>query len=185
MPNKTWVVRASCAIALLASLAASGCGDDDEGGRGGREEAVDVLDGRNPCRLVDQAVVARISNTRIVTAEPAGGPTGAVKHCNYNLDEPAIRLIFTVVAAADALSMSDLIADEGVTTRAITVPGADEATVGRFGAPSHPQVSGCAFMEGGDRKLVCVSIGDHSAEPAPDQLEPMAIELLGRLVETL
>lgn len=186
MPNKTLLVLASCVIALLASPALSGCSDDDDAGPGVRQADDHLLDGRDPCSLVDQAVVAQISLTETVTAEPTGTPGNSVEQCSYNMGKPGIRLVFTVLAAADGLSSTDLNADrEGVTSHAITVSGAEEASVGRFEGGRHPEVNGCAVIGGVDRKLACVFIADDSTGASADRLEPMAIELLGRLVETL
>ena len=189
MPNKTLLVLASCVVALLTSLALSGCGDDDDPDPSVRQPNDGVLDGRDPCSLVDQAVVAQISHTQTVTAEPTGRPGNAVEQCSYNVGKPGIRLVFTVLAAADGLSSTDLNPDpdrKGVApARAITVSGADEASVGRFEGGTYSEVSGCAVIGGVDRKLACVYIVDDSTEASADRLEPMVIELLGRLVETL
>ena len=186
MPNKTLLVLASCVVALLTSLAVSGCGDDDDPGSSVQQANDGVLDGRDPCSLVDQAVVAQISHTETVTAESTGRPGNAVEQCSYNVGKPGIRLIFTVLPPADGLSLTDLNPDrEGFAARAITVPGADEASVGRSEGRRHPEVSGCAIIGGGDRKLACVYIVDDSTEASADRLEPMVIDLLGRLVETL
>jgi hypothetical protein len=187
MPNKTLLVLASCVTALFASLALSGCGDDDDPGSGAPQASDDVLHGRNPCSLVDQAAVAHISQIRTVTAKPTGGPPGGVEQCSYNVDEQGVRLVLTVLPAADGLSSTDLNSDrEGVTSHSITVSGVDEASVSRFELEGHPpEVSGCAVIGGVDRTLACVYIADSPAEVSADRLEPMVIELLGRLVESL
>ena len=187
MPKKTLLLLACCVVALLTPLALSGCGDDDDPDPGAQQADDEVLDGRDPCGLVDQAVVAQISHTQTVTAEPTGRPGNAMEQCSYNVGKPGIRLVFTVLAAADGLSSTDLNSDrEGVApARAITVSGADEASVGRFEGERYSEVSGCAVIGGVDRKLACVYIADDSSQASADRLEPMVIELLGRLVEAL
>lgn len=212
MPKKTVLSPLSCTITLVVAVALTGCGDDDDGPSSSADETTTtaeraegadvpaddggvprgdaaVLDGRDPCTIVDQATIGQIAGTEIVTAEivtaeptPSGPNAVGLEQCSYNASEPGVSPAFYFLPAEGHTPAEILGNPEDLTEDAITVPGADEASISRSEAHGQPEAMACAVV--GD-VLACAYTTDSSMEAAMDRLEPMATELVGRLVEAL
>lgn len=197
-----------CLVALVAAAALGGlsaCGGDDSGQPA--DESTDrstddtppaqdtetpaesgddataggpILDGADPCGLLDQGAVEQATGTPVVTAEPTSDDSFAV--CYYNSAEPGVSSGVAIFANSVA-GRDDLLADvDGGTQDTITIPGSDDAWVTRGDILGQPQVQACAVV---GEVTACGEATDSSGDNGVAELEPMATSLTELLVEAL
>lgn len=139
-----------------------------------------ILDGADPCGLLDQGAVEQATGTPVVTAEPTSDDSFAV--CYYNSAEPGVSSGVSIFANSVA-GRDDLLADaDGRTQDTITIPGSDDAWVTRGDMGGQPDVQACAVV---GEVTACGEATDSSGDNGVAELEPMATSLTELLVEAL
>lgn len=190
-------LRCMCGL-LLAVLA--GCGNTavpgtplrdtadptSQSAKAESSDAGDVLDGRDPCSLVDKAAIGKATSTEIRTAAPQLGPDGPIgpegpAACMFNEAEEGVTSAFVFHPAAD-FETEDVLPSRADRTRAdIQVPGTDDAFVSRSQAHDQPEVEVCGTV--GD--VVACAYTTAYLNHSMSELQGMAVALTQLLAGAL
>jgi hypothetical protein len=181
-------------IAVVGALALAGCtghatagspapastAGDQPAGNGNQptdEPTDDVLDGRDPCEVLDRTLVGQLTNTEIVTADPQQGVVG----CMYNEAEEGVTSAVYFYPASEVSPDKPAPGREGWTTAQTTVPGTDVAWLSTTEEHDQPEAEVCATTG----EITSCAYTTAFLNVSMDSLTTMAVGLAKLLVEKL
>lgn len=143
------------------------------------EPTANVLDGRDPCSLIDHSTIGRITDTKIKTAEPASG--GADVGCSFNSAESGVTTDFHVYSAATFGKADAFPGRSDRTQEAAQVPGAENAWVSRASSHGQPEVEVCGTIG----QVVACAYTTAFLNRTTTELESMANQLAALLAKAV